>query len=130
MTGAPLRRRLLEDIEAQGSAARRPDSLMAGTCDDNLHRFRSVGHIAIVSAETQQCVLVPVDVVGACGVELAALATQEAAWFGPETVRDDLRLLLEQSADAGRPPIELALDEADYACRYGTGIAIVPPPAT
>lgn len=103
---------------------------MAGNRDDNLHRFRSVGHIAMLSAETHQCVLVPVDLVGACGEELAALATQEAAWFDPETVRDDLRLVLEQAAHAGRPLVELALFEADYACRYGTGVAIVPLPAT
>lgn len=102
---------------------------MAGTREDNLHRFRSVGHVAILSAETQQRVLVPVDVVAAHGEELAALATQDAAWFDPETVRVDLRLVLEQAADASRPSIELALSEADHACRHGTGIAIVPPPA-
>jgi hypothetical protein len=62
--------------------------------------------------------------------DLAALATPEAAWFDPPTVRDDLRFVLEQATVADRPPLEVALSEADYACREGSGIAVVPPPAT
>jgi len=99
------------------------------TPDDSLKNFRSSGHVTVVSAETQQFVYVPVEAVEAVASdERRALRTSgEPGWFDPEPIRDELRLVLGRAAESDRAAVQQALSEAYYACRYGTGIAVVPP---
>jgi hypothetical protein len=84
-------------------------ALVDGTPDDGLKRFRSPEAL-------------PAD------ERLVLRTTGEPGWFGPEPVRDDLRRILDEVAvEAHRIAVEAALSEAEYACRYGTGMAVVPP---
>jgi hypothetical protein len=109
--------------------AERAELPVIRTPDDNLNRFRSSGSVTVVSAETQQFVHLPVDAVEAVAPdERRALRTSgEPGWFDPEPIRDELRLVLGRAAASDRAAVQQALSEADYACRYGTGIAVVPP---
>jgi hypothetical protein len=95
-----------------------------------LHAFASLGHVAIVSAETQTAALLTVDQVGLLSTdERRALQTTGApAWFPPEPVRDELALLRARSAEVDLAAINSALELVEYACSTGTGVAIVPPP--
>ena len=103
---------------------------MTGTIDESLGRskFRSVGHVTIVSAESQQYVRIRVEAVDALVDHLTTVRPRgQPAWFGPESVRDDHRLILKQADEPDRPALEAILSEADYACRFSTGMAVVPP---
>ena len=105
-------------------------ALADGTPDDGLKSFRSPGHVVVISGDTQVVTPVPIEAVEAlpAGALLALRTTGEPGWFGPEPVRDDLvRLRNEAAVEDHRTAVEAALSEAEYACRYGTGMAVVPP---
>jgi hypothetical protein len=99
-----------------------------GTPDSGLEAFRTAGSVTIVSAETQQRVAVPVELVAPLDDVLSAVhSAGEPGWFPPEPVRDDLRSVLARAAKSDRATIEVALEEVDYACSEGSGVAVVPP---
>lgn len=107
-------------------------ALVDGTPDDGLKRFRSPGQVVVISGDTQMLTPVPIEAVEALPDDerLVLRTTGEPGWFGPEPVRDDLRRILDEVAvEAHRIAVEAALSEAEYACRYGTGMAVVPPGA-
>jgi hypothetical protein len=110
----------------------RPDlgahAAVTGTPDSGLEAFRTAGSVTIVSAETQQRVAVPVEVVEPLDGMLGAVhAAGEPGWFSPEPVRDDLRAILVRAAASDRAAVEAALAEVDYACSEGSGVAVIPP---
>lgn len=103
-----------------------------GTPDSGLLHFRSPDHVTIISGDTQIVVQIPVDAIERVDAEeLSILRTVGTpAWFSPEPVRDELLVVQHRVVEADREAVDVALSEAEYACRYGTGVAVVPPSGT
>lgn len=98
-----------------------------------LYKFGRVDHVAVVSAEEQRAVTLPLDSVLVLDQrERRVFRTSgQAAWFDPTLVRDELRRIRERTTEPSAvAAVEETMALVDYSCETGTGVGIVPPPGT
>jgi hypothetical protein len=94
-----------------------------------LYGYAVPDHVAVVSAEAQQAVLLSFASLGVLDEDERSVlrTTGSPTWSPPEAVREALILLRNRAPESDQAAIEQALRLVEDACSTRTGVAIVPP---